>query len=271
MSFSAHIVSTTQECLLEESPPLAPSVPELIGEVRRLRAYCVVSWAALAVFALAAFQANPRYSEHLRVTELTTERLNVVGPDGRSAVVIANATRLPGNVMNGRERREGRRGAGLIFYNGDGNEAGGLILDSNRQGDSLVQAFGQLSLDRFESDQVAALRYVESATGWEAGLQVSHYPRSSLAEWHLALDSIDRLSAPAVRDSARRALRRRFFREGKWEVPRLFAGERGRTAAVELRDMRGRERVRLSVDSLGTAKLEFLDSTGVVTARLPER
>jgi len=256
---------------MEESSSVPPSVPELMREVRRLRAYCVVSWAALAVLALAAFQTKPRHDEHLRVAEITTERLNVVGPDGRSAVVIANATRLPGNVMNGRERREERRGAGLLFYNGDGNEAGGLILDSHHQGDTLVQAFGQLSLDRFESDQVAALRYVESGSRWEAGLQVSHYPRNSLAEWHVALDSIDRLPAAAARDSARRALRRRFFREGKWEVPRLFAGERGRTAAVELRDMRGRERVRLTVDSLGTAKLEFLDSTGVVTHRLPER
>jgi hypothetical protein len=173
--------------------------------------------------------------------------------------------------MNGRERREEGRGAGFLFYNGDGNEAGGLILGSNKQSDTLVQAFGQLSLDRFESDQVAALRYAESAKGWEAGLQVSHYPRSNLAEWHSALDSIDRLPAPAARDSARRALRRRFYLEGKWEVPRLFAGERGHTAAVELRDMRGRERVRLTVDSIGTAKLEFLDSTGAVTHRLPER
>jgi hypothetical protein len=256
---------------MEESSSLPPSVLELIREVRRLRTYCVVSWAALAVFALAAFQTNARDGEHLHVAELTTERLNVVGHGGRSAVVIANAERLPGSVMNGRERREERRGAGLLFYNDDGNEAGGLILDSKRQDDTLVRAFGQLSLDRFESDQVAALRYIESAGGWEAGLQVSHYPRGNVAEWHLALDSIDRLTTPAVRDSARRALRRRFFREGKWEVPRLFAGERGRTAAVELRDMRGRERIRLTVDSLGAAKLEFLDSTGAVTHRLPER
>jgi hypothetical protein len=177
---------------------------------------------------------------------------------------------MPGSILNRRERKDGPRGAGLLFYNADGNEAGGLIFDSEKR-DTAVSAFGQLSLDRFESDQVAALRYIESANGWEAGLQVSHYPRHGLAEWHAARDTIDRLATPAARDSALRALRRRFMREGKWEIHRLFAGERGKKAVLELRDMRGRERLRLVVDSIGTPNLEFLDEKGTVVKRLPEQ
>jgi hypothetical protein len=251
-----------------DKPTVADSlqIDRLARHVRWLRLYAVGSMFVLLLLAVSAFthSTDPRG----RFSEIDVGRINVVDSAGRYAVVISNADRMPGNVMNGRERHAGRRGAGLLFYNADGNEAGGLIFDSARS-DTSVSAFGQLSLDRFESDQVAAIRYVESADYWDAGLQVSHFPRHNLVEWHFALDSIDLLPTEAARDSARRELRRRFFREGKWEIPRLFAGERGQTALLELRDMQGRERIRMTVDSAGTARLEFLDESGTVTHRVP--
>lgn len=239
---------------------------QLERRVRMLSAYSAGSSLLFAVLFLTAFGGSRR--ERFEVIDV--ERINIVEPGGRHAVVISNAPRMPGNIMNGRERRDGVRGSGLLFYNADGNEAGGLLFSSARQ-DTAVRAFGQLTLDRFESDQVAALRYVESRSGWEAGLQVSHYPRHNVAEWHAALDTIDRLPTSAGRDSALRALRRRFFQQGKWEIPRLFAGERGKTAVVELRDMQARERLRLVVDSSGAARLEFLDEKGKVVTRIPDR
>src|SRR5688572_5372498 len=233
--------------------------------VRLLSLYAFSSSAVLLVLVASAFvKPGPQ-----RFQTIDVDRINVVGPDGKYAVVISNADRMPGIVMNGRERKDGRRGAGLLFYNADGNEAGGLIFDTEL-GDSGVRAFGQLSLDRFESDQVAALRYIESPDGWEAGLQVAHHAKHSMAEWQAARDTIDQLPTPAARDSALGQLRRRFFAARKWEIQRLFAGERGSSAVLELRDMRGRQRLRMVVDSLGAARLEFLDATGKVVRSLSE-
>lgn len=233
--------------------------------VRLLSLYAYGSSAVMLVLVAGAFvNARPE-----RFQTIDVDRINVLGPDGKYAVVISNADRMPGVVMNGRERRDGRRGAGLLFYNADGNEAGGLIFDTEL-GDSGVQAFGQLSLDRFESDQVAALRYIESPAGWEAGLQVAHHAKHSMAEWQAARDTIDQLPTQAARDSALGQLRRRFFAARKWEIQRLFAGERGSSAVLELRDMRGRQRLRMVVDSLGAARLEFLDATGKVVKSLSE-
>lgn len=227
--------------------------------VRLLSLYALCSSAVLLTLLVSGFQSPARR----RIEVLDVERINVLTPDGRYAVVLANAERMPGVIMNGRERRDGRRGAGLLFYNADGNESGGLIFDSEKR-DSGVQAFGQLSLDRFESDQVAVLRYLESPTGWEAGLQVAHHAQHSMAEWHAARNTIDKLPTQAGRDSALRQLRRRFVQEGKWEIPRLFAGQRGTAAVLELRDMRGRPRLRVIADSVGAARLEFLDETARV-------
>lgn len=236
-------------------------------DVRWLKRYAVVSSLLMILFALSAFRQP---SARARFDVLDVERLNVVTKDGKLAVVVSNAERMPGNVIGGKEHAfDGSRGNGMIFYNRDGDEAGGLVMDNERRGeDTSITAWGQLSIDRYGSDQVAALRYVEEPSGWVAGLEVAHYPRGVLFEWHAARDSLLRLP-PAQRDSGIQQLRMRFIREGKFEVKRLFAGEVGRNAVVRLNDTRGRTRIRMIVDSLDMARLEFLDARGTVVHRLP--
>ncbi|MDB4917465.1 MAG: hypothetical protein JWM95_5109 [Gemmatimonadetes bacterium] len=206
------------------------------------------------------------------VPELDVERINVRRPDGKLALVISSTEKSPGNLVRGMQRAGGDRGNGIIFYDEDGNEAGGLIYGGTMKvvgRDTIIRASGQLSVDRYESDQVAALRYIEDPReGWVAGLQVSHYPLHNVAEWVAARDSIDHLPE-GQQAAALQALRRRFYNQGKWEIPRVFVGERGQTAALQMRDMKGRERIRMIVDSLGGARIEFVDTLGKTMARLP--
>jgi hypothetical protein len=58
-------------------------------------------------------------------------------------------------------------------------------------------------------------------------------------------------------------------RERAAGVRRLFIGSQDRTAQVVLRDTRGRVRARLLVDGTDSARLEFLDESGRVTASFP--
>jgi len=52
----------------------------------------------------------------------------------------------------------------------------------------------------------------------------------------------------------------------------VYVGRDASKAAVlNLSDRNGKPRLRLTVDSLGTPSLEFLDATGNVTSRLPEK
>ena len=56
---------------------------------------------------------------------------------------------------------------------------------------------------------------------------------------------------------------------GDYGVQRLFVGSRDGTAQVQLRDTRGRERIRLFVNEADEARLEFLDQMGEVVAVYP--
>jgi len=67
----------------------------------------------------------------------------------------------------------------------------------------------------------------------------------------------------------------------KWAAPRngvplvaqrVYVGrDVSKAALVNLSDRNGKTRIRMMVDSLGAPSLEFLDETGKVTSRLPEK
>jgi hypothetical protein len=115
---------------------------------------------------------------------------------------------------------------------------------------------------------VVSVRYWENEDYRSSGVLVSDYPRHNLVDWAEAADSINRLpdeqQGPALQD-----LRRRFFEEGRWEVQRLFIGQENQNATLEMRDTKGRSRIRMIVDSLDVPLLEFLDLDGTVVYRFP--
>ena len=244
--------------------PDETTLARLEREVRFLRRYAAASLLGFMLLGGAAFQSAQRQ----RFEEIDVERINVVEPDGRPALVIANQERLPGVIFDGREHGGREKTNGIIFFNAEGDESGGLTHWSERTPDGVV-AGGHLSFDRFESDQVVALNYSERPGYYGAGLTVSHFPQGSSKEWFASMDSIGRLPEEQ-RDAAVRALRRRFFAEGKWETKRMFVGEEGRTSLLRLNDTRGRPRIQLMVDSLDVPRLEFLDAQGNVVHTLPQ-
>lgn len=185
--------------------------------------------------ALAAFQ-SPGQKAHF--TEVDVERLNVIEPDGQLVLAMANTARLPDPLQAGKTVQTDRTGPGMIFFDGRGEEVGGLIYGT-RQTPNGYAAGAHLSFDQFRSDQVVYLDYQDNGTDLKAaGLYV--------------VDR-DRANPPRI-PSARR----------------MFIGSVNETAMVQLRDRSGKERVRLSVSPEGVARLEFLDSNGKVIERVPK-
>ena len=92
-------------------------------EVRALRLYVFVTAPLLVVLTLAAFTQRQRFGE------IDVQRINVIEPDGKVRMVISNKTRAPDAVLGGKTfKRQGGNSAGIIFYNEEGDEDGGLVF-----------------------------------------------------------------------------------------------------------------------------------------------
>jgi hypothetical protein len=158
----------------------------------------------------------------------------------------------------------------MIFYNDEGDENGGLIF-RGRKVNGVVSAGGHLSFDRYGQDQVIALTYQEEGDRHQQGLTILDRPPQNYFEINARRDSIRRMPDGPAKDSAWRAW-------VAWQggaafgAPRLFVGRDDHKAAVlDLKDQTGRSRLRLAVDSLGAARVEFLDDSGRVTYRIPDQ
>jgi hypothetical protein len=235
-------------------------------ELRFLRTYTLAATALLGVVSLAAFR---RAGESARFEEITVERINVVEPGGKLRLVIANRERSPAQFSHGKTfGRPGQR-PGMIFYNDEGDENGGLAFFGKRE-NGKVTAFSGLMFDQYDQDQVIALQYIERDGRRRMGLQVLDRPDVALVDVIERQQAIARMPEGPAKDSAWRQLAA--YQGGvPFGAPRLFVGrDTSKAAVVNLSDKTGRVRLRLAVDSAGGARIEFLDDSGRVTYRLPE-
>lgn len=238
-------------------------------DVRALKGYAIVSSACLLVLALGAFrQPQP---EKVRFAEIDVERINIVEPDGKLRMVLSNRPRSIGPIYKGRPfGYPGGTRPGMIFFNDEGTENGGLTFDGKVGPDGKYRASSGFSFDQFNQDQILYFQYRDDNGTRRTGLTIADRANVDIYDLIAERDSIMKLPEGAVRNAALQ----------RWAAPRNgvpLAAERiyvgrdpARNAVINLSDPNGKPRLRLKVDSLGTPSLEFLDAAGTVTARFPQ-
>jgi len=233
-------------------------------DIRRLKGYALVSTVLLGIIGLGAFTKTAKKV----FDEIDVQKLNIVERNGQVRLVIANRERTPGpiekNVPFG--YGAGTR-TGLIFYNEEGTEAGGLIFSGSKNADGKASAVGSLTFDQYNQDQTVALQYVENPDGRRrSGLAINDLPTDiTTAELAAKRAEIMRVADTAARRTALNELRRQHPFTGRAYFGKNYNG----ASVVDLSDARGRTRLRLVVDSAGPARIEFLDDSGRVTLKLP--
>jgi hypothetical protein len=149
--------------------------------------------------------------------------------------VISNHARLPGNIVRGKENPPvDRPYAGMLFYNDEGTENGGLVFGVHRNANGeVVDAGVALSFDRYgASSQFVQLAGVQDSKNHIVGLTLSET-------------------------------------EPTGNRRRLFIGhDREGVASVSLMDRNGRKRIVLQVTPEGTPSISFLDADGKVVNQL---
>jgi len=239
-------------------------------EVRLLKGYAIASSACLLVLLFAAFRQPPQ--EKTRFAELDVERLNIVEPDGKLRMVLSNRPRSIGPIYKGQPfGYPGGSRPGIIFFNDEGTENGGLTFDGRTGPDGRYRASSGFSFDQFNQDQVLYFQYRDENGTRRTGFTVADRANVDIFDLVAQRDSIMKIPDAGARNAALE----------RWASPRdgvplmaerIYVGrDPAKNAVINLSDTNGKPRLRLKVDSLGAASLEFLDATGAITARLPDR
>ena len=235
-------------------------------DIRLLQIYATVSSLVIVFLAVSAFRQAPNSQiRGDKVDELTVQRLNVVDANGTLRMVLSGKDRMHPGILDGKVIDRPRPVAGMIFFNDEGDEVGGLtITGQDRDGQRRANAL--LAFDQLKQDQTIAIAYSESNGQRSTGLTVWDRPDTRLSELIDKLNAAQKIADPVERDKAVKAARS--------SVPpsprRVFVGKNtDRSAAIMLADAAGKPRLNLRVDANGEALIEFLDADGKVTQRLP--
>jgi hypothetical protein len=229
---------------------------------RYLAIYAGVLTAVFAATVLGGFSGK---SNTARFEELDVQRLNLVEPDGTLRMVISDKARFPGAIIRGREYPHARPDAGLLFFNDEGTENGGLIFSGHRDAAGrVVDSAGSLTFDQFEQDQLVQLIGQHDTNGHSAGLIVNDRPERPIQEELAELPKL--ATMPSAERAALMEQRRRDNYYGATRIS-VTRGTDG-VAAVSLRDAQGHERVVMGVAADGAASLKFLDAEGRVVSEV---
>ena len=236
-------------------------------ELRLLKGYAVVATILLGTLSVAAFR---QAAQKTRFTEIDVERINIVEPDGKLRLVISNRPRSIGPIYKGKPfGYPGGTRPGLIFFNDEGTENGGLTFTGARRPDGTYTSSTGMSFDQFNQDETLTLRYSDDNGRKTTGITIAERDERDIYDLIMARDSINKMTDSVAKAAA---LQRLFGpRNGvPLRATRVYLGrDAGKSAMLSLFDPGGRPRLRLKVDSLGLASLEFLDEKGAVTSRLP--
>lgn len=223
-------------------------------ELRLWKAYAIVSTLLILILVASAFALD---EQRTKFSEIDVRRINIVEPDGTLRMVISDKSKFPGIIINNKERPhpENRSSAGMIFYNDEGTENGGLIFGGSKDKSGTVSSYGHLSFDRYLQDQVFTIDAEENGNRKRSGLSIVDDP-----DWPIT----DFLNASPGEQ-------KNFFKTHQPPQQRIYLGRAADdSASLTLKDKDGHARIAIKVNPDGSPVIQFLDPSGKVTSQLPE-
>ncbi|HTD38435.1 MAG TPA: hypothetical protein VK669_13045 [Candidatus Limnocylindrales bacterium] len=216
---------------------------------------CAVALSAIAVSSFSA-RAATRVE---RFDEIVAKRVRVVDASGKTRLLLSGKP-MTETIIEGRvlPRIGGpRQDAGLMFYNDQGDEQGGLTYGGTggEQGEALT-------FDAWHQDQALEIQHGDGPAGSDSYIAGNELPKNSMAQ---TIPEFVREYNALHTDEERQALRARWRREGKFGRQRWMIGNRAGSSDVRLNDANGHIRLWLRVDADGKARIDFLDENGTVT------
>jgi hypothetical protein len=239
-------------------------------QIRFLMTYSALISILLIVMWLFASKKNSKIQSF---DEISVKRIDIIESNGMPRLIISNKELSPDVLSYGKTFGiSGRNRPGIIFYNDEGTENGGLTFMGNTDSISgKYTATGHFSFDQYNQNQVLYLQYSDENGERTTGLYIDDWhEKPAFPKWRSMYKSAQNMPEGPEKIAKLNQLMEPAKGNPAY-AHRVFIGrDINKAAMINLSDKEGKTRIQLIVDSLGTAKLIFLDQSGNIVYSLPE-
>jgi hypothetical protein len=233
----------------------------LLSPTRFLVVYSAVVTVA---FAYSVFIGVRGSAGALFLKTLTVQRINVVEPNGMPRLIISDQHDFPGAIIKGHDYPFRRNAAGMIFYNNEGTENGGLIFGGYMGKHGHPSTFGHLSFDKYMQDQTFVVNAYQAHGTYVKGISINDQPNYPITrDWPV-------VAAVHSHPDRAKQIWAAFCKANGCVRHRIWLGETAdKAVSLALFDRKGRKRLVLRVGPNGTPELRLLNAVGRVVAQMP--
>lgn len=234
---------------------------KLERKVNFLTAYVVLSAIIISFFALSSFSQKDKNE---KLDELTVKKITIIGEDNLPRMVLSNETRQHSGRMNGKETEKRERPSGLIFFNNEGDEIGGLIYQTKEKDGKIISGMS-FTMDNYKDDQVLQILndeyYSDGKAYIKRGISINQFPiGSNVEERNNKLKELR-----TIEDKKERKEKINELMKNEGSVNRLFIGKtKGNSSGLFLAGPDGTPKMMIYVDDNGIPKIQTFDEDGKI-------
>ncbi|MEZ2338172.1 hypothetical protein AB6735_21155 [Mucilaginibacter sp. RCC_168] len=230
-------------------------------QVKALKIYAGVLTLLVLALMIMVFRQNNSDNEHFK--HITAERMDIVDSSGKIRMAISNRERQHPGTIGGKELPKRDRPAGMIFFNDDGDECGGLVYDGDKKSASMTY-----SIDQYQNDQIMQIQYsqdkdagsLQRSYGLKLWDKYDNFPTVKVVAY---ADSLKKLNDTAAYNAGIKKLQQ----PGVITAERLFVGKNTKgEVGLFLRDDKGKPRLKIYINAQNQPVIETLDDKGAVVS-----
>jgi hypothetical protein len=230
---------------------------------------CLVVWLFLTNIILGVVVYR-LYSSKVSVEVLTAKRIDIVGEDGDPRIVLSNEVRQHSGRMFGKDFPKRERPGGIIFFNNEGTESGGIISAVYDKG-GKVNSGMSFTMDRMNNDQVIQILNNEVYDNGEEKIQrgflVNEFPKGAkFFNLHNEYEAIKNIEDKKLQQEKILDLLKREGAKKRIYLGKSFNHETGLTLYNDM----GEPQLKIYVDKTGKPKFQYL-SKGKMVDLLKEK
>lgn len=230
-------------------------------KVNFLMAYAIASTMIISFFILNSFKDK---DDEKRFDEIVAKKITIIGEDNLPRMVLSNENRQHSGRMNGKEWAKRERPSGILFFNNQGDECGGLIYQAKEKDGKIISGMS-FTMDNYKDDQVVQILndeyYANGKSYIQRGININQFPTgTNIDDRNKKIEEINKIKDEKERNSKLNEL---WEKEGS--VNRVFLGRtKGNSSGLFLSGPDGKPKMMIYVDEKGNPKLQTFNDKGEI-------